>query len=841
MSPVCTVVVPAFNAEEFLGWTLDSIAAQTARSFRCLIVNDGSTDATAKIARKFSDRDKRFQIITHLANSGLSAARNTGLRAATTPFVTFLDADDLMMRDSLELRLRPLLECDDDRVIGSYCGSLTIPEETEKAPRSKSRQLRPVNFVNSGTTCPFNANQPLFFTEKLCRLTGFNEKLVQAEDYEFWMRVLRAGYKFVPVDRMAVTYRSRSASMVRQRPLTHLDTALKLNKCAYQPLPATTVFNADTLPFSNTWQTYQQQADVAPRILSFVGMEAARRASQDKDFDLADLKEKLTSELPDLRLVLDERKARLHVKIGVARFHTEEPANVETNIPTTTHLINDLLDLPTVDTVPDALNEDGAAFPFSDVIQYSGWNLGKTQQPSIVFLLQKDYHLDGVYSSLQLLEKEGIPCHVVDLSSHCGDRGLRSKAAELGVDLVGLSPFMLGAYTPRLIVALNDWDPSVRAIFGAAQASGIKTVAIVEGIQDYWDADINRDRGAYRMADAVLLPGHFDARYFEDSAQKLAVTGVPRIERMRKRPAENLPAKTRVLINSNFSYGVLVDKRDDWVRAAAQACENAGVDWAISRHPADLGTLHEEKVTNQSFEKATLESTVVVQRFASGVLESLALKRPVIYFNPHQEQADKFADPLGAYPIAKNEQELTELLTSATDLADKHSMAWNTFLDLHCAAENNQSPDVAIADTLSTFFEEEARASAPMQWQGNLQAVDRFSRSMFEVKKVLAHIRPKYARNQPLQDYAGENSFAERLQQVSEGSRVTSAMLKAISEKELLGSHDFDRMTLLKKRLEVGLLKIDHSLEVFYHKTKNMPVFGTIVRGSSVVYDRIFK
>jgi glycosyltransferase involved in cell wall biosynthesis len=841
MPPVCTIVVPAFNAEDFLGWTLDSIATQTVKSFRCIIVNDGSTDSTPRIARRYADRDKRFRIITHQANSGLSAARNTGLRAAKSPFVTFLDADDLMMRDSLELRLAPLMDDVEKETLGSFCGSLTISEQSEKPPRSRQCKLRDIDFITSGTTCPFNANQPLFFTERLCRLGGFNEKLAQAEDFEFWMRALRAGYRCVSVNRYAVTYRNRTSSMVRQRPMTHLDTAIQLNKSAYLPLPPTTVFDSDIRPYLKPWPSYRQQADVAPRILSFVGMEAARRASQEPEIGLEDLKFRLAKELPDLQQVLGLENIRLHAKIGVARYHTLKPAELERILPQSTRIISDLVNLATKAESDSCNSVELAEFPFSDTVQFSGWNMGKTRNPSIIFLLQKDYHLDAVSSILNILGRKGITCHVVDLSSHCGDRGLRSKAAELDIDLVGLSPFMLGAYNPKLIVALNDWDPSVRAIFGAAQASGIKTVAIVEGIQDYWDADVNRDRGAYRMADIVLLPGQFDAKYFEDSQQKLAVGGVPRIEKMRKRLVTRPSKETRVLINSNFSYGVLVEHRDSWLEASVKACQDAGVDWFISRHPADLGTLHQEQVTTLSFEEATLESTVVIQRFASGILESLALGRPVIYFNPHDEKADKFADPMGAYPIATQQEELTELLKSAPSLHKLHAKAWPSFLDLHCSADENKSPDVAIADVLSSVFDEETPVADPTQWSKHLRVVDRFSRAMFETKKVLAHIRPTHARNLANEDLGKEGSFSERLQEVTEDSLITSAMLKAISEKELMGNQDLDKKTFLKKRLKVTLLRLDHSLEIFYHNTKNLPVFGTIVRGSSVVYDKIFK
>jgi len=840
-SAVCTIVVPAYNAGSFLRWTLDSIVAQTTKSFRCIVVNDGSTDNTREIAEEFARRDKRIQIINHGANSGLSAARNTGLRATTSPFVCFLDADDLMMRDSLELRLAPLLGCDDEHVIGSYCGSVTIREDTKKPPRSSSCILKPVDFLRAGTSCPFNANQPLFFADKLCRLGGFNEKMVQAEDYEFWMRSLRAGYRFVAVKRHAVTYRSRSRSMIRQQPLKHLDIAIQLNKASYMDLPAQASFDADITTYTKKWPVYRQQADLAGRILSFVGMEAARRNQADDNADLNDLGVMLRTELPDLHQVLSRNDIRLHLKTGIARFHTEPQKSLEIKFPQTTALLDRLLKTALQEPLPSKVDSTDSTFPFTDSVEFSGWNLGKTRQPSIVFLLQKDYHLETLAPVLRHLATRNIACHVVDLSSHCGDRFLRSKAVELDIPLIGLSPFMLGLYAPKVIVALNDWDPSVRAIFGAAQAAGIKTAAIVEGIQDYWDADINRDRGAYRMADAVLLPGSFDKRYFSDSNQEIHVCGLPRIAEMRSSPPLQLPSIPRVLINSNFSYGVLVEHRDTWLTQAVEACEQAGLDWVISRHPADLGTLHQDKVTPETFDAATRNSTVVVQRFASGILEGLAYGRQVIYFNPHAEQVDKFKDPMGAYPIAENTQELTRLLENASGLAELHRHAWPDFLDTHCANREGMEPAIAIARTLGDMYDQAASASQAVEWRVNLRAVDMFSRSMFDTRKILANVRPTYGRNTGKVE-GREGRFADVLMSSSVNTIVTRSKLKLIAEAEKRQrSEGASIRNLRRKNLREVLLHIDDHLEIFYHKTKDTRLIGPVIRQASRIYDHVFK
>ncbi len=102
-APAISIVIPAFNAARFLGATLDSIRAQTCPDWECVIVNDGSKDATAAVARQLVEADRRVRLIEQ-DNRGVSVARNEGY-AATHPgseFVAFMDCDDLWVPDALE-------------------------------------------------------------------------------------------------------------------------------------------------------------------------------------------------------------------------------------------------------------------------------------------------------------------------------------------------------------------------------------------------------------------------------------------------------------------------------------------------------------------------------------------------------------------------------------------------------------------------------------------------------------------------------------------------------------------------------------------------------------------
>lgn len=101
MRPAVSVIIPAYNGEEFLHQCLDSVFAQTLKSLQVICVNDGSTDHTAQILTAYQQLHPDMIIITQ-DNGGLSAARNAGLARATGEYIDFLDCDDMIQADALE-------------------------------------------------------------------------------------------------------------------------------------------------------------------------------------------------------------------------------------------------------------------------------------------------------------------------------------------------------------------------------------------------------------------------------------------------------------------------------------------------------------------------------------------------------------------------------------------------------------------------------------------------------------------------------------------------------------------------------------------------------------------
>ncbi len=116
MRPRLSVVVPFYNVGEYIGDCLESIARQTWTDFEAILVDDGSPDDSAVVAKEICSRDDRFRIVEQ-ENAGLGPVRNRGVREATGEYLAFVDSDDLVTRHGFEKLVRTL-----DRTGSDFAG-----------------------------------------------------------------------------------------------------------------------------------------------------------------------------------------------------------------------------------------------------------------------------------------------------------------------------------------------------------------------------------------------------------------------------------------------------------------------------------------------------------------------------------------------------------------------------------------------------------------------------------------------------------------------------------------------------------------------------------------------
>ena len=216
------VVIPAFNAKAYLIETLQSVAQQGDVLAQIIVVNDGSTDHTAACVHQFAAAHPQMNIVlVEQANLGLSAARNTGIRKSTAPYIAFLDADDLWQAHKLDTQLQLFLSSIDTKLGVVYTGYSLISESS--APLSANTRLVAPKVRGDvyqallrGNFISGSGSSVLIKREVLDAVGGFDEKLHASEDWDMWLRIARQ-FHFDFVDKPLVAIRVHAKNMQKDR------------------------------------------------------------------------------------------------------------------------------------------------------------------------------------------------------------------------------------------------------------------------------------------------------------------------------------------------------------------------------------------------------------------------------------------------------------------------------------------------------------------------------------------------------------------------------------------------------------------------------------------------
>lgn len=116
-----SIIVPIYNAEKYIDNCVTSVVNQTYSKWELLLIDDGSSDNSGVICDNYSRPNSRIRVV-HQKNLGVSAARNRGIECAKGEYITFLDADDTLPRESLEILVHSLVNNNADVAMGVTCG-----------------------------------------------------------------------------------------------------------------------------------------------------------------------------------------------------------------------------------------------------------------------------------------------------------------------------------------------------------------------------------------------------------------------------------------------------------------------------------------------------------------------------------------------------------------------------------------------------------------------------------------------------------------------------------------------------------------------------------------------
>lgn len=184
MSFLVSIIMPAYNAENLISDSINSVLSQTYKNFELIVIDDYSQDQTSQVVENFILKDKRVKLIKNIKNKGVAETRNTGLDQAKGDYVAFLDSDDKWVEDKLEKQLAVLKERNDvDVVYGSYYrfnsdGVKNVVKVLKLLDKKKLLKGNPIGNL----TAIYNFK----------KYPEIRQKKIGHEDYLFWLEIFNS-------------------------------------------------------------------------------------------------------------------------------------------------------------------------------------------------------------------------------------------------------------------------------------------------------------------------------------------------------------------------------------------------------------------------------------------------------------------------------------------------------------------------------------------------------------------------------------------------------------------------------------------------------------------------
>ncbi len=179
-----SVIIPTFNRALKTARAVSSVLYQRFKDYEIIVVDDGSTDDTKEVLRQFRDG---IRCVVHEENRGVSAARNSGIRAAKASLIAFLDSDDYWLPDKLRVQKRFF----DENPDAGICQTEEIWIRNKRRVNPRKRHLKPSGdiFDASLSLCLVSPSAVMVKRTLLHEVGLFDEKLPACEDYDLWLRI----------------------------------------------------------------------------------------------------------------------------------------------------------------------------------------------------------------------------------------------------------------------------------------------------------------------------------------------------------------------------------------------------------------------------------------------------------------------------------------------------------------------------------------------------------------------------------------------------------------------------------------------------------------------------
>ncbi len=217
--PTLTIIIPSYNASDYLPETLDSILSQTYTDYEIIVIDDGSTDNTQDVLASYMDKiDYIYQ-----DNTGVSEARNHGLRLAKGEFVIFMDADDYFIVDDKLEKQMAVFEKNPKLDIVQTGWRMVDSEGNHLFDMTPWEDMNGPIDIMWFLWCPVRLEAMVVRRECVIQVGGFDPKYKVSQDLDWALKMILAGYNFQWQERVASAYRQHGSSLTHTNRLKLVD------------------------------------------------------------------------------------------------------------------------------------------------------------------------------------------------------------------------------------------------------------------------------------------------------------------------------------------------------------------------------------------------------------------------------------------------------------------------------------------------------------------------------------------------------------------------------------------------------------------------------------------
>jgi len=201
-TPKISVIMSVYNGEKYLAKAIESILNQTFRDFEFIIINDGSTDNSLNIIKKYAKLDKRVVLMNNKKNIGLTISLNKCLKIAKGEYIARMDADDISLPERFQIQYDFLEKNKNIFLVGT--GAIKIDENGEKTtyfnPITSPKEVKK---ILQRKDCIYHPSIIFRNEDNL----SYREKFTYSQDYDFYLCLLSKGKKLVSISDRLINYR----------------------------------------------------------------------------------------------------------------------------------------------------------------------------------------------------------------------------------------------------------------------------------------------------------------------------------------------------------------------------------------------------------------------------------------------------------------------------------------------------------------------------------------------------------------------------------------------------------------------------------------------------------